>query len=122
LSRNKQILAEGAFAHSVSEIPVRGRNDADIDRHRPRAATRIDHALLDGAQQFGLQAHIHFGDFIQQQGAAGGFLEFPDTPGDAPVNAPFSWPNNSDSKRCSGIAAQLMLMKGFLARLERVWT
>jgi len=40
----------------------------------------------------------------------------------APVNAPFSWPNSSDSSRCSGIAAQLMLMNGFLARLERLWT
>ena len=37
----------------------------------------------------------------------------------APVNAPFSWPNSSDSKRCSGIAAQLIETNGRLARAER---
>ncbi len=47
---------------------------------------------------------------------------FPIRRATAPVNAPFSWPNSSDSRRCSGIAAQLMLMNGFLARAERVWT
>ena len=34
----------------------------------------------------------------------------------APVNAPFSWPKNSLSMRFSGIAAQLTLMNGALAR------
>ncbi len=36
----------------------------------------------------------------------------------APVKAPFSWPNSSDSSRFSGIAAQLTVMNGFLARLR----
>ncbi len=40
----------------------------------------------------------------------------------APVKAPFSWPNSSDSRRCSGIAAQLMEMNGRLARAERECT
>jgi hypothetical protein len=40
----------------------------------------------------------------------------------APVKAPFSWPNSSDSSRCSGIAAQLIEMNGRLARFERKWT
>jgi len=34
----------------------------------------------------------------------------------APVNAPFSWPNNSDSSRFSGIAAQFTDTKGFSLR------
>ena len=37
----------------------------------------------------------------------------------APVKAPFSWPNNSDSNRFSGIAPQFTAMNGFLARCER---
>ena len=37
----------------------------------------------------------------------------------APVKEPFSWPNNSDSSRFSGMAAQLTVMNGFLARCER---
>ena len=36
----------------------------------------------------------------------------------APVNAPFSWPNNSDSRRFSGIAAQLTEMNGLSARVR----
>jgi hypothetical protein len=75
----QEVLAEGAFAHGVGEVAVRRRDDADIDRHRPCAADAIDDALLDRAQQFGLQPHIHFGDFIEQQRAAGGLLELSDS-------------------------------------------
>src|SRR5713226_2262022 len=39
----------------------------------------------------------------------------------APVNAPFSWPNSSDSSSVSGRAAQLTAMNGPLRRLERSW-
>jgi len=34
----------------------------------------------------------------------------------APVKAPFSWPKSSLSRRFSGMAAQLMGMKGWSAR------
>ena len=37
----------------------------------------------------------------------------------APVNAPFSWPNSSDSSRVSGSAAQLTAMKGCPRRGDR---
>ena len=40
----------------------------------------------------------------------------------APVKAPFSWPNSSDSSNCSGMAAQLIEMNGLSARRERAWT
>ena len=43
-----------------------------------RAADAVDHALLDGAQELGLQPHVHLGDFVEQQRAAGGFLELAD--------------------------------------------
>ena len=36
---------------------------------------------------------------------------FPRRRATAPVKAPFSWPNSSDSKRFSGIAAQFTAMK-----------
>ena len=36
----------------------------------------------------------------------------------APVKAPFSYPNSSDSIRLSGNAAQLTLMNGRFARSE----
>src|SRR5580698_9931171 len=39
----------------------------------------------------------------------------------APVNAPFSWPNSSLSRRPVGMAAQLTLMKGPSLRRLRRW-
>ena len=66
------------LAHRVGEIAVRGGDDPDVDRHRPGAADAVDHALLNGAQQLGLQPHVHFGDFVEQQRAAIGLLEFAD--------------------------------------------
>ena len=61
----QQILPECAVAHRVREIPVGCRDDANVDRHGLGAADAIDHALLNGAQQLGLQPHVHFRDFVQ---------------------------------------------------------
>ena len=44
------------------------------------AADAVNFAFLNGAQQFGLQAQIHFADFVQQQGAAVGILELAHAP------------------------------------------
>jgi hypothetical protein len=46
---------------------------------------------------------------------------FPARVATAPVKAPFTCPKSSDSMRFSGMAPQLMTMKGPLARLERLW-
>ena len=74
----QEVLAEFSLAHRVGEVAVRGRDDADVDRHRFAAADAVDHAFLDRAQQFGLQPNVHLGDFVEQQRAAIGFLEFAD--------------------------------------------
>src|SRR6185312_61341 len=39
----------------------------------------------------------------------------------APVKAPCTWPNNSLSSSCSGRAAQLTWMSGFVARALDAW-
>ena len=39
----------------------------------------------------------------------------------APVNAPFSWPNSSDSTSVSGMAATLTATNGWPARSLRWW-
>ena len=46
--------------------------------HRLRAADAVDLAFLDGAQQLGLQADVHFGNLVEQQRAAVSFLELAD--------------------------------------------
>src|SRR5664280_3045060 len=73
-----EVLAEFALAHGVGEVAVGSGDDADIDRHRLAAADAVDQALLDRAQQLRLQAHVHLGDFVQQQRAAIGLLELAD--------------------------------------------
>ena len=45
----------------------------------------------------------------------------PDLSSDAPVNAPFSRPNNSLSSRVSGIAAQLTRTRGLARRALSSW-
>ncbi len=64
------------------QVAVRGGDDADVDLDRLGAADAVDLALLDGAQQLGLQARIHLADFVEQQRAAIGFLELADAPCD----------------------------------------
>ena len=48
--------------------------------HRLAAADAVDLAFLQGAQQLGLKAAVHLGDFVEQQGAAVGLLELADAP------------------------------------------
>src|SRR3546814_12132413 len=59
-------------------IAVGGGQQADVHLDRLAAADTVDLARLDGAQQLGLQARMHFGDVVEQQGAAVGLLELAD--------------------------------------------
>jgi len=74
----QKILAELALTHSFGKIPVGGRQNADVHRHRAGAADPVDHPLLDRAQKLGLQAHIHFRNLVEQQSAAVSLLELAD--------------------------------------------
>ena len=51
-----EIFAEAAGSNLGLEVAIAGREQADVDLDRRRAAQPIDLALLDGAQQLGLQA------------------------------------------------------------------
>src|ERR1700735_831660 len=72
LSRNSRSSRKLASRTASARLRFEARvsDDADVARCRAGAADAIDHALLDGAQQLGLQPHVHFGDFVEQQGAA----------------------------------------------------
>ena len=78
----EQVFAERAVLDGFRQVAVGGGDDADVDLDRLGAADPVDLALLDGAQQLGLQARVHLADFVQQQRAAIGFLELADAPGD----------------------------------------
>src|SRR5262249_16057199 len=78
----QQVLAEFSLTHRVSEIAVRCRDDANIDRHRTIATDAINDALLKRAQQLGLQPHIHLGNLVEQQRAPVRLFKLADTAGE----------------------------------------
>ena len=73
-----QILAERAARDLGRQVAVGGGEDADVDLDRRAAAEPVDLALLQHAQQLGLQPHVHLADLVEQQRAAVGRLELAD--------------------------------------------
>ena len=108
----EKVLAKFLALDAFLEAAVGGGDDAHVHFDGAIAAHAFEFPLLQDAQQLGLDLGGDFADFVQQDGAAVGQLEPAFALGDAPVNAPFSWPKNSLSIRFSGMAAQLTLMKG----------
>ncbi len=74
----KQILAKLPALHLLDQILIGGRDQPDIDAHRPLRADRVDLALLQRAQQLDLQIERQFADFVEKQRAAIGLDEFSD--------------------------------------------
>ena len=70
-----EVGAEAAGGDLGGEIAVGAGDDADVDRLGPDRADRQDLALLQGAQQLGLERERDLGDLVEQQGAAVGGAE-----------------------------------------------
>ena len=60
------------------QVAVGGGEDAHVHPHRRGAAEPVDLALLQRAQQLGLQPDVHLADLVEQQRAAIGRLELAD--------------------------------------------
>jgi hypothetical protein len=97
------------------------REDAHVDLDRAPRADRRDLAVLQHAEDLALQLERHVADLVEEDRPAVRRLELALARRQAPVNAPFSWPNSSLSMSCSGIAAQLTGMNGIRARGESEW-
>ena len=70
-----EIGAEAAGGDLGGEVAIGRGDDAQVDRLGPGRADRKDLALLQRAQQLGLEGERHFGDLVEQQGAAIGRAE-----------------------------------------------
>ena len=70
-----EVLPEAACIHSGPEVSVGGRNDPDIHLLGPGGTHRLELALLEGAQKFGLEVQIQVRHLVQEQGAAVGQSE-----------------------------------------------
>ena len=108
----EQVLAEAAGGDLGGQGAVGGGEDADIDPGRGCGADAGDLALLEGAQQLDLGGLGQLADLVQKERAGVGGLEVAPALGAAPVKAPFSWPNSSDSTRSGAMAPQLTVTKG----------
>jgi len=86
----------------LAEILVRGGDDAHVDPAGLRHAHRLHLAVLEDAQHLCLRARAHVADLVQEDGPAVRLHELADLSPVAPVNAPLSWPNSSDSISSSG--------------------
>ncbi len=72
-----EVLAQLAFAQRHVEIDVRRTDETEVDVHDAVAADRPVLALLQHAEQLGLQVGRHLADLVEQQGAALGHFEQP---------------------------------------------
>ena len=73
-----EVLAEPAFLHRLVEVDVGGGDQAEVGLDRAGAADALDLALLNRAQQLGLQVEPQVADLVEEERAAGGELELAD--------------------------------------------
>ena len=71
----KQVLAEFLAFDAFFQVPVGGGDDADVHLDGAVAADAFQFALLQDAQQLGLDLRGNLADFVQQDGAAVGQFE-----------------------------------------------
>ena len=70
-----EIHAEGAALHLRREVAIGGGHQADIELPGARAPHAFKLALLQDAQELGLQLRRQLADLIEKDGAAFGHLE-----------------------------------------------
>ena len=71
----EEILAEPPVLHRLLEIDVGRDDEPEVGLDRLGAADALDLALLDRAQQLGLQVEAQVADLVEEQRAAGRELE-----------------------------------------------
>jgi hypothetical protein len=71
----KEVLAERPLLDHLAQVHVARGDDADVESHRARFADTLDLALLQRAQQLGLQRQRHRRQLVDEERAAMGELE-----------------------------------------------
>ena len=84
-----QIGAKAPFHHLLAQIAVRRRQHPHIDPQAAVIADALNIAILQHAQQFGLQRQRQFADFVKKQGAVIRHLKFTAAFADSPGKCPF---------------------------------
>ena len=103
-----QVLSQAPLEDRVAEIAIGGRQHPHVERDVAAPADASEFAVLDDAQQLGLQ--LGFISPISSSSSVPPLAssKHPARRWSAPVKAPRSWPKSSLSSRPSGSAAQLI--------------
>src|SRR2546426_2151354 len=70
-----KVLAEIASGQRRLQIAIRGRHDAQVGLERTGPPQPLKFALLEDAQEFGLDGRTHLPHLIEEQNAPGGLLD-----------------------------------------------
>src|SRR5260370_1178298 len=71
----EEVLAEAALLERSLRAPVRGGDQAEVHGRGLRAAQPAHDALLEDAQELGLEVHRHLDDLVEQERAAVGLFQ-----------------------------------------------
>ena len=108
----QQVPPEDTLGGGGFEVHVGRGHDPGVDPPRHAGADPGDLALLQHPQQLRLHGQRQLAHLVQQQRAARRGSNQPICDFRAPVKAPFSWPNSSDSTRDSVSAPQFTARNG----------
>ena len=75
LSRWNRSSRNWSVGDGLDDVAVGGGDEPDVDAQFLRAADAGERAVLQKAQQLGLQRAAHVGDLIEENRAAVGFLD-----------------------------------------------
>src|SRR5205823_8297436 len=73
----EQIFAELVFSDGLNDVAVGGGNQPHIDAQLLSTADACEAAILEKAQQLGLQRLAHIGDLIEKDGSPIGLFDPP---------------------------------------------
>src|SRR6202035_1924880 len=75
-----EVGAKPAGLDLAREIAVRGGDDPRVDPHRLRPSDALELALLEHAEELGLELERHFADLVEKERASVGELDAPEAP------------------------------------------
>jgi hypothetical protein len=107
-----EVAAEFAIFHHTRKVTMRRSYQANVHLVSPAASQAFELLFLQDAKKLWLQRWRDVADFSSNR---------PSFCAMAPVNAPFSWPKSSLSRRSSGMAAQFSLMNARPHRELTLW-
>ena len=111
----KEVAAELLFRDHFGQIAIGGGDEAHVDGDGPRAAEALDLALLQGAQQFGLQVERQLAHLVEKERAFVRQLQAADLARDGAGERAFLVAEELAFEQSGGNGGAIQLDKGALA-------